>query len=51
MVVRVAADAPVPEVDGSLPVSPADPGALAELGERFGLGSSLRRAVAALSAA
>jgi 5'-3' exonuclease len=48
-VVRVAADAPVPEVDGGLPVSPADPGALAGLDARFGLGSSLRRAVAALS--
>jgi len=48
-VVRVAADAPVPEVDGGLPVSPADPDALAELDARFGLGSSLRRAVAALS--
>ena len=48
-VVRVAADAPVPEVDGGLPVSPADPGALTDLDARFGLGSSLRRAVAALS--
>jgi 5'-3' exonuclease len=48
-VVRVAADAPVPEVDGGLPVSPADPDALADLDARFGLGSSLRRAVAALS--
>ena len=48
-VVRVAADAPVPEVDGGLPVRPADPDALADLDARFGLGSSLRRAVAALS--
>jgi 5'-3' exonuclease len=48
-VVRVAADAPVPPVDGSLPVSPADPGALAGLDARWDLGSSLRRAVAALS--
>jgi 5'-3' exonuclease len=48
-VVRVATDAPVPEVDGSLPVSPVDPGMLADLDARFGLGSSLRRAVAALS--
>src|SRR5262252_9340177 len=49
MVVRVATDAPVPEVDGGLPVSPVDPGMLADLDDRFGLGSSLRRAVAALS--
>ena len=49
-VVRVATDAPVPPVNGSLPVSPADPGALAELDARWDLGTSLRRAVAALSA-
>jgi len=48
-VVRVAADAPVPAVDGGLPVSPVDPGALTDLDARYGLGSSLRRAVAALS--
>ena len=48
-VVRVAADAPVPEVDGGLPVSPVDPERLNALDARFGLGSSLRRAVAALS--
>src|SRR5215813_12103668 len=48
-VVRVAADAPVPQVDGGLPVSPADPAALTDLDARFGLGSSLRRAVAALA--
>jgi len=49
MVVRVASDAPVPEVDGGLPVSPVDPERLLALDARFGLGSSLRRAVAALS--
>jgi hypothetical protein len=38
-------------VDGSLPVSPTDPAALVDLDARFGLGSSLRRAVAALSEA
>jgi 5'-3' exonuclease len=48
-VVRVAVDAPVPKVDGSLPVAPRDPGALDRLGARYGLGSSLRRAVAALA--
>ncbi len=49
-VVRVATDAPVPPVDGSLPVSPADPGALEDLDARWDLGTSLRRAVAALAA-
>jgi hypothetical protein len=48
-VVRVATDAPVPQVDGGLPVRPADPAALEDLDARFGLGSSLRRAVAALA--
>ena len=48
-VVRVATDAPVPPVDGGLPVSPADPGALEDLDARWDLGTSLRRAVAALS--
>ena len=42
-VVRVATDVPLPDVGGSLPVTPADPGRLAELGERWGLGSSLTR--------
>ena len=49
-VVRVATDAPVPPVDGGQPVSPADPGALEDLDARWDLGTSLRRAVAALSA-
>jgi 5'-3' exonuclease len=48
-VVRVATDAPVPPVDGGLPASPADPGALDALDARWDLGTSLRRAVAALS--
>ncbi len=48
-VVRVATDAPVPPVDGGLPVSPTDPGALDALDARWDLGTSLRRAVAALS--
>ncbi len=47
-VVRVAADAPVPEVTGCLPVSDADPERLAALDARWGLGSSLRRAANAL---
>jgi len=48
-VVRVATDAPVPPVEGGLPVSPADPDALEDLDARWDLGTSLRRAVAALS--
>ena len=49
-VVRVASDAPVPEVDGALPVTPADPAALARLDARWDLGSSLGRMSAALAA-
>ena len=48
-VVKVAEDAPLPEVDGTLPAVPADPGRLAELGERWGLGSSLTRFASAVS--
>jgi len=49
-VVRVATDAPVPEADGALPVTPADPAALARLDARWDLGSSLGRMSAALAA-
>ena len=49
-VVRVATDAPVPEADGALPVTPADPAALAALDARWDLGSSLGRMSAALAA-
>ena len=49
-VVRVADDAPVPEVDGTLPVRPPDPSALAALDERWDLGSSLGRVLSALAA-
>ncbi len=48
-VVRVATDAPLPRVDGTLPVTLAAPDRLAALDERWDLGSSLRRAVAALT--
>jgi len=48
-VVRVAADAPVPDVDGSLPAASADPGRLDGLDRRWDLGSSLRRAMMALA--
>jgi hypothetical protein len=48
-VVLVANDAPLPDVDGRLGQGPADPAKLEDLGERWGLGSSLRRMVAALA--
>ena len=50
-VVKVVEDAPLPEVDGRLPVVPADADRLKELGERWGLGSSLGRFVTAVSQA
>ena len=48
-VVRVATDAPVPDVAGTLPVTPADPAALARLDARWDLGSSLGRMSSALA--
>jgi 5'-3' exonuclease len=48
-VARVATDAPLPDVDGSLPLTPAAPDRLAALDQRWDLGSSLRRALAALT--
>jgi len=48
-VVKVVDDAPLPEVDGTLPAVPADPDRLASLGERWGLGSSLSRFASAVS--
>jgi len=48
-VVRVATDAPLPPAGGRLPVTPADPRRLAELDERWDLGSSLGRMCAALA--
>ena len=48
-VVKVVDDAPLPDVDGTLPVVPADAGRLKELGDRWGLGSSLSRFVTAVS--
>jgi len=45
----VADDAPVPDVDGTLPAVPADADRLRELGDRWGLGSSLGRFVTAVS--
>ena len=48
-VVRVATDAPVPDAGGELPARPASPRLLAELDERWGLGSSLGRLLSALA--
>jgi 5'-3' exonuclease len=48
-VVRVAEDIPLPPVDGHLPAVPPDAAALGDLGERWGLGSSLSRFVSAVS--
>jgi hypothetical protein len=48
-VTRVATDAPVSGVDGTLPLTPAAPDRLAALDERWDLGSSLRRALSALT--
>ncbi len=50
-VVRVATDAPVTLTGGELPSVPANPSRVAELDERWGLGSSLGRALSALAAA
>jgi 5'-3' exonuclease len=50
-VVRVVEDVPLAEAGGHLPVVPADAGRLKELGERWGLGSSLSRFVTAVSQA
>jgi 5'-3' exonuclease len=48
-VVEVAADAPVPDTDGQLPVRPPDPAALAELDARWDLSTSLGRLMSALA--
>jgi hypothetical protein len=50
VVVAVAKDAKVPEYDGVLPSSPADPERLLELSERWGLNSSLNRVLTAFGA-
>ncbi|WP_431781471.1 5'-3' exonuclease [Streptomyces chumphonensis] len=47
-VVRVAADVPLPPFDAALPAGPRDPERLTELAERWGLGGSLQRVLAAL---
>lgn len=48
-VVKTATDVPLPEVDGTLPAHPPDPGLLAEIGTVLGLGSSLSRFRAAVT--
>jgi 5'-3' exonuclease len=48
VVVRVARDAPVAEVDDRLPAEPADVAALADLADRWGVRSSVNRVLAAL---
>ncbi len=48
-VVAVARDAPVPPVNGQLPVRPPDPAALAGLDARWDLGNSLGRLMSALA--
>jgi 5'-3' exonuclease len=48
-VVRVADDAPLPEVNGKLPAVPPDAARLEDLGGRWGLGSSLTRFVATVT--
>jgi 5'-3' exonuclease len=50
-VVRVVETAPVPPVEGTLPVVPADAARLTELGQQWGLGSSLSRFLTAVSQA
>lgn len=49
-VVRVAGDVPLPDVDTALPRTPRDPAAVQALGERWGLGGSLRRLLMTLGA-
>jgi 5'-3' exonuclease len=48
-VVKTATDAPVPEVDGSLPATPPSAEVLDEFGAALGLGSSLARFRAAVT--
>jgi 5'-3' exonuclease len=50
-VVRVVDDAPLPPVDGRLPAVPPDAVRLKDLGEQWGLGSSLSRFVSAVTQA
>ncbi|OSZ60392.1 flap endonuclease [Streptomyces pharetrae CZA14] len=49
-VVRVADDVPLPDVDTALPRAPRDAEAVEAIGERWGLGGSLRRLLVTLDA-
>jgi 5'-3' exonuclease len=49
LVVRTATDVPLPTVTGDLPLTPADPVRLKELGDQWRLGSSLSRFIAAVT--
>ncbi|MFC6083780.1 5'-3' exonuclease [Sphaerisporangium aureirubrum] len=49
-VVKVAHDAPLPDVDLTVPVKPRDPAALVALADRYGLDGPLNRLLATLSA-
>ncbi len=49
LVVRVAPDAPLGDVDDALPTGPADPDALEELAARWGLRSSVERLLGVLA--
>lgn len=48
IVARVRTDAPLPKLDDALPETPADPAALVELADRYGLDSSIERLLRAL---
>lgn len=48
-VVRVAHDAPIPDLDITVPRKPRDPERLVALADRYGLNSSLNRLLSALS--
>ncbi|MFB9514887.1 5'-3' exonuclease [Streptomyces purpureus] len=47
-VVRVAADAPLPDFDPALPTAPRDPAALEKLAQRWGLGGAVQRLLTTL---
>jgi len=49
-VVKTATDVPLDDVDGTLPATPPDPELLGEMGSALGLGSSLTRFRAAVTA-
>ncbi len=49
VVARVAVDAPVPDIDAALPVTPKDHAALIELAQRWGVSNACARLTAALT--